>query len=251
MEERGRQRTKVTGRELSTTERAAIAGFSTVALVRSWCSDLDVDEAMRRYREGGGFELTLRAPVERVAAYMARALKPDRRLLSVAITDRGLTEVWRSDPDVTKPGPYRETPEPPPSNVVDMTARLPPKDAKAVTTVAKPVNGCPAPDFAERADARASRVLEAFLTAEQRADWRRFGGFVTVGADSGDRFMLASRDAARSVLRANGGRTLWNVDRQFAYCVHDWDVPPAEELLAMHLFLAVPGGETVMTQVMG
>lgn len=248
----------MTGERLSTTERAAIAGFSEQSRIRAWCSSDDVERALAAYREQGGFELALRAPVEKVQAYLARALKPDRRLLSVAMTERGIVETWASDPTVL--APYREgeerpddgKPEVPPKGeegkVLDLAPRLPPKKAKTAVTVAKPVNGCPAPDFAESADARACRVLEAFLTPQQKSDWRQFGGFVSIGRDSGDRFMLCSRDS-RTLLRQHGGRTLFNLDRGFAHCVHDWDVPPPEELLALHAFLSVPGGETILTRL--
>ena len=64
-----------------------------------------------------------------------------------------------------------------------------------------------------------------------------------VGADSGHRYVLTSRQAPAAVLDKMGGRTVYDCDRGHAVCVHDWTVPAAEELLGIAMFLQVPGRE--------
>lgn len=39
------------------------------------------------------------------------------------------------------------------------------------------------------------------------------------------------------------GRQLFDVEENRPLCVHDWSVPPPEEMLAIHLCLSIPGYE--------
>lgn len=256
----------VTATVLSPTERAALEGLTETSFWRTpWIDPKDFERAMAAYRDGRGLRLVVKAPIERVQAVFARAFKSGRRLLSVSMgSDGRFEEVWRSDAEVIPAlpeAPYRG-PDPPPvadatpphdveaaetaeplkplPAIDDPPAPPPPKVEQAVT-VAQPFLGCPAPDFAD-VDKRAAHVLEQFLLADQREDWRRYGGFVSVGFETGHRYMLASRDA-RLILHQHGGRSLYDLDDKRAFCIHDWDVPAAEELLALHAFLSVPGGE--------
>ena len=109
--------------------------------------------------------------------------------------------------------------------------------------MARPVLGCPAPDF-DDADLRANRVLRAFLTPEQAEDFNESQQFVAIGADTGHRYMLSSR-ACRTALSSNPShRSLYDLDEDVALCVHDWEVPAAEELLGLFVHLSIPGLET-------
>jgi hypothetical protein len=120
-------------------------------------------------------------------------------------------------------------------------------EPKAAATVAAPVRGCPAPDF-EAAELRANRVLEVFLTPEQIEDFRTTNSFLTLGADTGHRYLISSRHSPRA-LRRGLGRSLFDVEEQRAYCVHDWEVPAAEEMLALHLFVMLPGRERYVRHI--
>lgn len=121
-------------------------------------------------------------------------------------------------------------------------------DAKpaVAATVARPTRGCPAPDF-ELAEQRATDVMCAFLDPEQLADFKSEQAFLSVGADTGHRYIITSRHA-RSVL-AHTTRSLFDLDEQMPYCVHDWEVPAAEEMLALHAFLSVPGLESYLRAI--
>jgi hypothetical protein len=271
LESRGKDKTMVLSADLSPTEKVAIetlARTGSNSWFRKWLHRRDFEKAMAAYSAGRGLTLEIDAPIEQVQAVLARVLKPGRRLLSVAMTDKGIEEIWRSDAEVIPSKdatPYRgsdppkKTEEPAVEAAEEPKAELaPPIDdkpapapekAKGATTVAQPVRGCPAPDFANSPDARANRVLEAFLLPEQREDWRRHGAFVTRGMDSGHRYMLTSRDARTPL--AQYARSVFDLDERQAYCVHDWDVPAAEELLALHAFLSVPGGERYMRLIPG
>jgi hypothetical protein len=113
--------------------------------------------------------------------------------------------------------------------------------------VAQPTRGCPAPDFSQ-ADIRAAIVLEHFLTQQQREDFRTYNRFITTGADTGHRYMLTSR-LRKDQLRKYGNRTLFDLDEDRAYCVHDWLIPAAEELLALHIFVGLPGREAYLRAI--
>jgi len=266
--------TRLTAKELSPTEREAVAQLAgrTYGWFKRWVPTDDYTRAMAAFENGDPLQLDLNAPIEMVQAVLARTLKPGRRLLSVALVGDSVQEVWRSEegivpkaltpyrgeappPAQDKPAPVVETkPEleegkPLPAAPTDTLPDPPPADTKKAVTVAQPVLGCPAPDFPDNPVTRANRVLEAFLNPEQIADYRHYGAFVTRGFDTGRHYALTSRDA-RSLLRQRGGRTLFNIDERISYCVHDWDVPPAEELLALHCFLAVPGGESYITRIL-
>jgi len=225
---------------------------------KSWVDKDAFDLAMEAHKGGHDLRLEVLAPIEQVQAVLARVLKPGRKLLAVAMTDDGVQEVWRSHEDtIPKTGhPYRddvkrqsaeeiEKEDKKPVETPDGPASPPPKDTKAATTVAAPYRGCPAPDFPENRHTRANRVLEAFLDDEQRSDWRRRGAFLATSFDSGQRYILTSRDAREPLVRS-AGRSLYNADTKQAFCVHDWDVPPAEELLALLAFLSVAMGERML-----
>lgn len=130
-----------------------------------------------------------------------------------------------------------ETIDVPAANTAESTKPEP----KAATTVAQPVIGCPAPDFAD-VEVRATRVLKTFLTPQQIADFERRQQFIAVGADTGHRYLLTSRHS-KYALGFASNRSLFDIDEQHAFCVHDWEVPAAEELLGLFVHISLPGFE--------
>jgi len=77
--------------------------------------------------------------------------------------------------------------------------------------------------------------------------------------------LLSLRDGPEGLLRT-GGRGVYDLDgmtkasgiatcdgRGVYYggplCVHDWTVPPSEEVLAIHLMLSLPGRERLMRRL--
>jgi hypothetical protein len=196
---------------------------------KPWASDKDFEPvASAQYRTKAGLTITLNAKIEEVQAIIAKALKPNRSLLSAVRFENGkLEEIFTPDG-----APYR-LPAPKPEQKAE--------EPVAAVTTAKPTIGCPMPDFAE-ADVRASRVLEAFLDPEQIRDYRSHNAFISIGADTGHRYMVANRES-KQMLKACSGRQLFDLEEKRALCVHDWDVPPAEEMLALHLCLSLPGQE--------
>jgi len=175
-----------------------------------------------------GVDVRLDASIEDVEAVLTRALKPERELIKVFRFSSG---------KVKELGP----PPPPP----------PPKEDALATTVARPVNGCPMPSFpeTEKIDARAAAVLERFLDPTQTKDFRSEGMFMTRGADTGRRYLVCHREKPRVMARSLSFRQLFDVDQKMALCVHDWAVPPAEEMLALHLCLTLPGRETELLRL--
>lgn len=165
----------------------------------------------------------LAADIGEVAKMLSGDLKPDRKGLSVVRYADGKME-----------------------EITDAVYAKAIEKGRSAATVATPVKGCPLPEF-EQQEVRARRVLAEFLTAEQLADFKRDQAFVSVGADTGHRYMLVSRHVSRE--RYESYRSLFDVEEQEAFCIHDWTVPAAEELLSLHLHLQVPGGETYMRGV--
>lgn len=173
-------------------------------------------------------KVTVAKPIDKVEAVLARAMKRGRKLLTAVVFQGGrIEEVHR-----TADG----------EGAVAKAVEAAADTVKAAVTVAQPTLGCPVPEF-ERADVRATRVLRAFLTPKQLEDFDRTQSFLVVGGDTGHRYVLTSRQAPRERLAKVGGRSVFDLDRGRAVCVHDWVVPAAEELLELKLFLELPDRE--------
>lgn len=178
-------------------------------------------------------KLLIGKPVEKVEKLLATSMKRGRKLLTAVVFKNGkIEELHRTE----KEGEVRALAVKAKDAVVE-GAR-----AVAAVTVASPALSCPVPEF-ERAQVRATRVLRTFLTPRQLEDFERTQQFLVVGADSGHRYILTSRQASPAVLDKVGGRSVYDCTRGYAVCVHDWTVPAAEELLELALFLQMPGRE--------
>jgi hypothetical protein len=177
------------------------------------------------------------APIEKVAKIITKAMKPGRRIVSaVKFSDGTVQEIIEGEYDDATPLPERGAPYRQPAK------QEPRKESKpeAGASVPRPYQGCPAPDF-ENADVKATRVLRTFLTPEQREDWDRHNRFIAVGAITGHRYMVTSRYATDSLALYH--RSLYDLDERRPLCVHDWDVPAAEEALAIGLLVQLPDHE--------
>lgn len=173
--------------------------------------------------------VTLRAPITTIEKFLTRQMRGKDETVSVMITDKGnLYEIKMPDSQEEE------------TNVLPFRREGGQEEPEAATTVRKPAVGCPAPDF-QQAHVRAAEVLRTFLTPQQVRDFQRHQRFVTVGAETGHRYMITSRHA-RSEL-SNFTRTVYDIDEEKPYCVHDWGVPAAEEMLTMHLMLSLPRWE--------
>ena len=252
--------------ELTPTEMAAMRELRKRAISpppfrRPWATAVDFPALDTEfYRTGREQRVELKTSIATVQAFLAPKLKPGRALLgAVRFSDGEVREIFKTEPK--KVETYRQTagelppakdddeviegvfeePEPKAKKTKPAKEKPAEKEPAAAATVAAPVLGCPAPDFPQ-ADVRANRVLDAFLTEQQRQDWKSRGQIVTVGADTGHRYMLTSRER-RDMLERFGGRSLFDLDAQIPVCTHDWDVPAAEEILALLLFVSLPTRE--------
>lgn len=208
-----KDRTVVEFEKVTANEEKALNRLAVVGEDKGWH-----DGTLRNWRDGGNF--TLEASIGKVQKILTKALKPGCTIVSAVKFGNGQVSEIREEEPVEK--------------------------ARAATSVAAPTRGCPAPDF-EQADHRATRVLETFLTPEQLEDFRKHNRFVTRGADTGHRYMVTSRDARDSL--ATYHRSLFDLDAKMPFCVHDWMVPAAEEMLALHLFLTLPGRERYLREI--
>lgn len=209
---KGKGKTLVTPTEMTVEEQEALR---PLLLKESRLPEKEVDAFIAGgYRKNGGMELDV--PLGKVQKALAKKLAKDRAVLSAVIFQNG--------------------------TVSEVRGEIVPEEATKGVTVKQPTRGCPVPDF-ELANVRATRVLRAFIDDEQAADFERHQRFVSVGAESGHRYMLTSRLHEAYKL----GAGLRDLDEDgYIYCVHDWDVPAAEELLALHVYLRIPGGETYL-----
>ena len=169
-------------------------------------------------------------PVQKVEALLAKSMKRGRKLLSAVVFKNGRIE----EIDRTEGGE------------VAALATVEKSEPKAAVTVAQPALSCPVPEF-ERANVRATRVLREFLSPQQLEDFERTQSFLVTGADSGHKYVLTSRQAPAEQLAKVGGRSVYDVNRGYAVCVHDWTVPASEELLELALFLSMPGRERAVS----
>lgn len=238
------KKTRVRVHELTPSEERAMESLRSRAvstrLRNKWATAAEfLALTNSAYRSKDGVTIVLDAPIEKVQAVLAKALKPERKLLTaVRFSDGRVEEVHSNLVDKTPEGETVEAK--PEAEKADKPEK--PEKAAVATTLAQPVRGCPMPDFPE-ADIRASRLLESFLSPNQIDDFRRSGCFVTIGADSGHRYLIGSRERPSALQRHLGGRQLFDLEEKRSICVHDWDVPPAEEMLALHLCLSLPGRE--------
>lgn len=88
---------------------------------------------------------------------------------------------------------------------------------------------------------RVQEVLFAFLNDDQQNDFEHRNAFVTEGAGTGHRYIVTSRHARDQLAQTR--RQLYDLDDKTPFCVHDYSVPAAEEMLALHLLLQSPEHE--------
>jgi hypothetical protein len=209
-------------------ETVALATLARTALKKGWAdpTKLFPDQPLGAVTE-------FKAPTDKVAKLIAKALKPGKKLVSAVKFSNGkmeeVTEALLRSPEAKAPSS-----SPSEKGIIEKV-----KDAVA-TTVAAPVRGCPAPAFSP-AQLRAREVLFAFLSLDQRADFERYNRFMAVGATTGHRYMITSRHATDALARYQ--RTLYDLDEKQPLCVHDFDVPPEEEMHAIHILTQLPGWE--------
>lgn len=213
---------KVLVEQATEQEQQALKTLHKEALKKKWLPASSTDF---------GAVTELQAPIEKVSKLIAKALKPGKRLVSaVKFANGKMEEVTESSLKATASTAASSASTPTPAKAEPTLA----------TTVAAPVRGCPAPDFSP-ARLRAREVLTAFLTPAQREDFERYDRFIAVGATTGHRYMITSRHARDQL--ANYQRSLFDLDEKKPLCVHDWDVPPEEEMHAIHILTQLPGWE--------
>lgn len=228
--------TRLTITGLSPTEKTAMQALFKKAvtsgpLTSPWTtsdkiSALDLDSKDEQ-------TLELDAPITKVQDFLQKHLKPHRKQISAVRFSSGRVE------QVTEAT----------LQVIDSKETSEKKTDKpaAAVTVAQPVLGCPVPEFDE-VEVRATRVLKAFLTPDQIRDFERRQQFVATGADTGHRYLLTSRHS-KHAFESVHSRSLYDIDEQKAFCVHDWEVPASEELLGLTLHVQMPGLEQYVRNV--
>lgn len=234
--------TRVIVSKASPLESKGLRDLAEYAVKKGWLDK--TDDAV--FDEGS---FILKAEIKKAQAKLAKALKPGRETVTIVRFAGGQMEELMAEPtaDTAAVASTPQTGLGPPAAAARATGDAEEaKTAQAAATVAKPYLGCPPPDFAA-AVLRANRVLEQFLTEEQKEDFRKYNRFITIGGATGHRLMITSR-LARTQL-ATWQRSLYDLDDETPLCVHDWDVPPAEEMLALHLLVAQPQHEMYLRQL--
>ncbi len=263
LEAAGAKKTKLIYFKLTPIEVQAMRKLREVStgVRRRWATDDAWKNIQPRDFGTGEAEerlITLDGSIKAIGAFLKKQLRPDRETVTVIRIGDGKIEEMHDQsydagaevdesakPDATV-DPGATDPKEDSANEEEETAlaKTGTDDAAPVkaVTVKKPVVGCPAPSF-EQIKIRATRVLRAFLEPQQVADFERHQRFVTVGGDTGHRYMLTSRNAPDE-LGKFGRRCVFDLDENHAYCVHDWEVPAEEELLSLHCMLKIRGHET-------
>lgn len=104
-----------------------------------------------------------------------------------------------------------------------------------------PKRGCPMPVFdpTREAEIRATRVLEAFMTPVQTADFNRLQAVGVRGADTGRRYVISHRFSRMASRRG----IVFDLDRRRRCCVEPSQLRPAEEVLALMICLQLRNRE--------
>lgn len=231
LETLGKKKCRLLLSSLTMKEQQALATFERLAVKKKWLEPHIPDPAQR----------ILEVPIEKASKVLAKLLKGGRKVVSAVIFINGkMEEIHSAKTEDDGSGkllhhPFRSADVKPilPEEKKD-EPKIEQPQAIAGVTVAVPVQGCPAPDF-NSAEIRARRVLLTFLNWEQLEDFNRFNRFITVGAQTGHRYMITSRYSRDSLQKYT--RTLYDLDDEKPLCVHDWDIPAAEEMLALHVLL--------------
>lgn len=103
----------------------------------------------------------------------------------------------------------------------------------ASVTVKRPTSCCPDNAMGE-VDQLASEVLEAFSTARQWSDWNEHGYLYAIGGRTDHLYQIVHR---RHELAEKRTKILYDCTDDGVLHCWDWSVPPAEEVLAMKLFV--------------
>ena len=215
--------TLISYEKLTEGEKTALKALADHANKKKWGSGLLSDPPTAT----GHF--TLEADIVEVQKFLSKALKPDRRIVSVIYREGQMEEVIDAK---TKKG-----------EIVTSKGSRSKKGAKGAS-IAAPVRGCPEPDFV-KAEIRATEVLRAFLNKEQQQDFARWNRFVTVGA-SGEKYMVTSRHAKDELSKYH--RSLYALGMDLPICTHDWEIPAGEEMLTFHILVQLPEWEAWLRQ---
>jgi len=280
----GMEATILVAQNLSPTEEAAMEILRRRAIAEPrkfwplrigkipWATAEDFRPIVEKTYRETEVKVRLRAPIAAVAAVLGRAMKPGRRIVSVVkFADGRIEEIHGAATTVTSAATAMTTALALPAKTEKEIVKTEKKKDSIVkkvvvevaATVAAPTIGCPAPDFG-KSEVRARRVLLTFLDDRQKEDLQKTGRFVTKGQDTGRRYLLSLRDGPEGLMRT-GGRGVYDLDasssprcglnpRDVSFhggplCVHDWTVPPSEEVLAIHLMLSLPGRESLMRRL--
>jgi hypothetical protein len=240
--------TRLTLTGLSPTEKDAVKALFQRAtkpgsIRAAWASTsriegIDLDSLKEQVVE-------LDAPISKVQEFLQKQLKPHRKQISAVRFTNGHVEQLSEATLQVIDAPARSISA---ADELAQPQKKPEKHPTAAVTVAQPVLGCPAPDFND-VEIRATRVLKAFLTPEQVEDFERRQQFVTIGADTGHRYLLTSRHSKHALSQHQSYRSLYDMDERTPFCVHDWEVPAAEELLGLHVHVSLPGLEQYVRNI--
>lgn len=158
----------------------------------------------------------IHAPVEVVAPYLVRTLKPGKQTLVAATMRDGTVE--------TVEGEKVED--------VEKLAKKAAKEGSAGAAVRRPTPCCP--NCRPGAVEPASEVLLSFLSEDEHATWARDRFIVVRGGTTAHRYVLAHRHSA---IGQQIGRICYDLDAGYVLHFHDERVPPEEEVLAAKLIL--------------
>ncbi len=238
---KGKDATEVAWENLTQGEIQALENLLTHSRAKGWKIEGEKDGEepifVRQGSNGGPYRghpgtgaITIHKRLATIKNRLVKDLKPGRTIVDVVQFTSG--EIIEHSKAVQPDGIKKES--------------LGKKVARGVSA-AVPTLGCDVPRLA-RAEIKARVVLNAFLTGDQREDFARHNRFITRGAGTGHRYMVTSRHAKDVKARDVHGQ-LFDLDDDNPLCVHDYTVPAAEEMLALHLLLQIPRYEAHMRQL--
>jgi len=222
-DESGVGRSTLTVWDPTPAELAALGRFLSEARKKKWIPDVG---GLDEHGEG---TLRLKVDIAKAGALLVKEMYKDKREEKATKLGKGLTVIASKENKVIAvyDAPVKEGAV----DAEEFALVLVSDEAERAVTVSRPKLAAKRGDCP---DTRASEVLAAFSTPQQYEQWTQEGCMRVYGHLSGHEYRLAHR---KQDIAERQGSVAYDCTDGLPLAAYDWFVPPAEEVLAIKLYL--------------